>query len=686
MMRKFILPFLTTLTVGAPFVSNAQQMNQNAPNASAIFSMKSETPQQLRLEFLNILKSQNLLDKSFDGADLSNGQVFKEMSANALANVTKKLAEVESNTQNTEGYRLRNVMAMLQSASCLEEQKSDRLFVKQKDLDGNDIVAYPLDSLRTNARYGLVENYREGFARIKKDQVFGFLNLCGDEVIPCQYETSEPFNGGKALVKKVVWYFIDGTNNETDVLTNVVDAKALTQGVSLVKFKDNKYAFINNKYDETKKPISNLYDDIKPFFGKEIFKVKLGNLYGLINLQGQVLLNAAYDFVEPSGVAHLYRIGQSGKIGLLDSLWKIKFDPNFSQILDFDANGLAIAQSNGQYCLLSSRTYKSSKFYKYIAPFNKFGLAQIQDDAGLIGLINTDLNVIFEPRYTSISDFNDLVLAAVSNVDRKFGFINGEGKEVIKPQFDEVGKFNKFGLVLVKEDFRDGKNKLYKVAQIYNHKGMAVITKDNDTTGVSASLTINYDFVDTLMNGKYLIAKKTIDGDFIGHHIVDMGAYRLLTKVPYTEISEHDEQAIFRYKYQNRWGMMDTTGKVVLQPTYMEIKTPGEGYYAVLDSTEKYGFIDKRGKIQIPFEYNDVKSYKKGHCVVTTKGRQNWGLINKFNAKVVPCYFRTVNMLEDRIEMTDDKGNKFMIDEKGDCVDNCPKFEEIRRKANATGK
>jgi hypothetical protein len=76
--------------------------------------------------------------------------------------------------------------------------------LNSKDLDGKDILAFPLDRLRSNVRYGFVENYRQGMARIKKDQVWGFLNLCGEEVIPSQYEDAEPFNGGKRLSKNLI--------------------------------------------------------------------------------------------------------------------------------------------------------------------------------------------------------------------------------------------------------------------------------------------------------------------------------------------------------------------------------------------------------------------------------------------------------------------------------------------------
>jgi len=150
------------------------------------------------------------------------------------------------------------------SAQCLSN-KNDGKFIKLKDLDGEEIIGFPLESFKGNSRYGLVENYHQGFARIKKDQVFGFLNFCGDEAIPCQYEKAEPFNDGKALVKKFDWYYVDVYGNESDALENIIDVKALRLGISIAKFKNGKQALIDNSYDISKKPLSDFYDEIVAF-------------------------------------------------------------------------------------------------------------------------------------------------------------------------------------------------------------------------------------------------------------------------------------------------------------------------------------------------------------------------------------------------------------------------------------
>jgi hypothetical protein len=161
--------------------------------------------------------------------------------------------------------------------------KSGVGLVQSKDLEGRDVLAFPLDRLRNNVRYGFVENYKQGFSRIKKDGVWGYLNLCGDEAIACQYEKAEPYNEGKALVKRQSWLFINTMGNESEEFQNIVDAKSLSKGLSLVKFKTNQMALIDNNYDKTLKPVSALYDDII-VLNDNVLAVKVNTKWGIFKL------------------------------------------------------------------------------------------------------------------------------------------------------------------------------------------------------------------------------------------------------------------------------------------------------------------------------------------------------------------------------------------------------------------
>jgi WG containing repeat len=637
------------------------------------------TPEQARTQivsFLNQFGTENeVVDKyNFNAYMAKMTQLFKEKIKTIETDDVKDVFQMDA---KSEYLRALNI---LKSAQCLAETKQGQ-FVKQKDYEGQEIVAFNLDDLRQNARYGLVENFREGFARFKKDQVYGFMNYCGEEVITNQFEASEPFNDGKALVKKVGWFFIDAAGQESDVLQNIVEAQAIKHGVSIAKLNDGKYAMIDNRYDVTKSLISEKYDDIKPFIGMDIFRVRKGERFGLITLKGDVKLEPVYETIEQMSTPNLFKITQNGKIGLMNSEWQVKFQPSFIELGDFDLNGIAMAKEANGYRLISNRTFRSSALYKTIGSFNSLKIAQIQGETGLFGLIDNNMTVIIEPQYASIGEFNELGLAEACKMERKCGYISNKGLEIISPVYEEVGKFNKFGLVVVRELTKDcNKNKNCKTDLVYNKFGQIVIAKANEKE--VNTMKIRYEIVDSLHSNKFIIVKMFLDDQPQGYHLIENNTYRLITNMVYQAVSPADVNGVLRVKKNNLWGMIDVTGAVLLEPTYNEIRKSNDGYYPAMNKDEKFGFIDKRGKFLIPFEYDDVKYFRNGYCVVT-KGKEKWGLINKYNAKVIPLYFKTVNYTEGHYEMIDEKGNTFTIDDKGDCMGaNCAKFEEIRKKAN----
>jgi hypothetical protein len=678
--------------ISSPMASAGPAKERNSVHPTSNFT--NETPEQARRQVKISLNNYRGSSVTVDTLIMSsrksmNDEVSEEVSKANFAEYLEKMErvlngklslvqEAKNIEQMEERTRLYRGLMIAKSAQCLVN-KTDGQFVRMKDLDGIDVICYPIESLKSNARYGLIEPYKEGFARIKKDQVFGFLNYCGDEVVQAQYETAEPFNNGKALVKKVDWFFIDAVGNESAALTGVADAKAMAHGVSLVRFANGKSAFVNNRFAETKAPLSALYDAIEPFYKKEVFKVRLGNKFGLISLNGTVKLDAVYDDIEPTNVENLYMIVQNQKIGFLDTEWKIKFQPTFDKVTPFNNFGLAIAKEGENYRLISHKTFKFSKLYKEIGDFNASALTTIRNEAGLYGIIDAELRVIIEPIYFSIGAFNDFGLAPACRAEKKCGFINKLGKETISPLYDEVREFNKFGLVVVREITKNcTNNKTCKTDLVYDKTGKLVI----DKPAADSPQKIKYEIVDSLHSERFIPIKMYKDDDFQGFHLIEPSDMHLVTTIPYQIITPFDQNQVFRVKKDNLWGLTDTSGKTIMKPMFAEIRKPSEGLYAVRTEDDKWGFIDKKGKVQIPYEYDDVKNFRNGHAVVSKGGKNNWGLINKFNAKIIPCFFKTVNMTESRYEMIDPDGKAYIVNDKGDCEQNCQKFEDIRKKAN----
>jgi WG containing repeat len=181
---------------------------------------------------------------------------------------------------------LRGRFSLLNSATCLVDKK-EGVFIRVKDADGRDIMTHPLENAE---KYTSVEIYKQGFARIKQDKLgYGFVNICGEEIVKCQYSNAENFNDGRALVKKNHWLFVDIAGKESEQLKEVTDALALTKGISLVRFKNGKYALIDNQFDKTQTPVSDIYDSIEPL-NFENFRVKIGTETKVINIEGTEVL------------------------------------------------------------------------------------------------------------------------------------------------------------------------------------------------------------------------------------------------------------------------------------------------------------------------------------------------------------------------------------------------------------
>lgn len=555
--------------------------------------------------------------------------------------------------------QLNKTYSVSQSGQCFSE-KDKGSFIRTQDDEGKAITGFALETLKGNPRYGLIDNYHQGYARVKKDMVFGFLNLCGEEVIPAQYDYAEPFNDGRALVKKFFWHFVTAEGVESDVLPDVVDAKALKFGVSIAKFKSNKFALIDNNYDTVKKPISAGYDEIEAFIGN-IFKVRNGKLFGLIKIDGSSITDIAFDKITLSDANRWIIVEQNKKVGLIDADGNTRIKPSYDYIrsvtIDPSVSPTAasvVAKDASGIRLIELNERKLSETYASIGDFNRFGLAPVCKN--------------FADKGTT-----------------KCGYISFDGTEVIPPVYDEVQPFNLTGLAVVTEKSTNCSKPVGNclVDIIYDRFGRVVIDKVNP----NAPEGIRYMVTDTILASTLVVIRTNTPsekGGFDdGYNLVDKNTLKRFTTEAYKNIRKFDRTNLAMLK-GDKWGLLDFTGKEVLAPSYNELLFSSEGLIGVKYDNNKYGFIDKKGKVQITFEYSEINPFKNGMAIVS-KGNNKMGIINKFNAKIAPCLFKSVRYLEDtnQYEITDTSNNLYSLNNAGDCISaNSAKFYELVRKAN----
>ena len=299
---------------------------------------------------------------------------------------------------------------------------------------------YFLDT-KGNPLFGLtfeeVSYFSDGFAAVKMDDKWGFINLQGELVIPCIYEYVGDFWAGLAPVAideqfgyintkgeivipmKYAYAFNFKPDGEYEPMAFVVDYVDLeklyainTKGEIFTGFSafayefcdglvcgsnENGYGFMNTKGEYA---IPYVYEDVLAFSEGKC-SVMLNDKWGFINTEGEMVIPCTFDsagcFIE--GMAALY---QDGKCGYINTAGEVAVPFVYKEASDF-SEGLAAV--------------------KY-------------DDNVGYGFINTKGQLIIPFKYEDVEFFSD-GLAAVK-YDGMWGFINAKGETVIPFVCDAV--------------------------------------------------------------------------------------------------------------------------------------------------------------------------------------------------------------------------------------------------------
>jgi len=151
-------------------------------------------------------------------------------------------------------------------------------------------------------------------------------------------------------------------------------------------------------------------------------------------------------------------------------------------------------------------------------------------------------------------------------------------------------------------------------------------------------------------------------------------------------------------KKNGQWGLIDTSGKWLVPPKYLDMGRMEEGLLAVsqekgkfafMDASgklltdfeykkanyfseglagvsvgKKWGFIDKSGDLKIKANYDNIRSFKKGFAPV--KVNTKWGYINKQGKWLVkPIYNAAYSFTDDGFAVVVVKNKRGFINTKG---------------------
>lgn len=142
--------------------------------------------------------------------------------------------------------------------------------------------------------YKEVKYSSEGFFIVKKDKFWGIVSLNEEEIVPLKYDEIRILNK-VAFTKKGAKYDILDLENKIQILYKC-DKYYLSNKAYIIKIKENysKIQFDGNKISEIN---INQIEDIEIFTDNIIIGL-IKNKYGVINFNGEVLIDFKYDVIK----------------------------------------------------------------------------------------------------------------------------------------------------------------------------------------------------------------------------------------------------------------------------------------------------------------------------------------------------------------------------------------------------
>lgn len=238
------------------------------------------------------------------------------------------------------------------------------------------------EKILSESNFDLANDFHQGFAVVRKDNDYFFIDTAGKNRFGEVYRSAEDFSDGFALVNKGDKYFflnVDGVNEFGEFYD---DARSFSSGIAVVKQEVNYFLLTTDGERRI------LFNDAEPF----------GSLDG---------------FSDGAFLFH-YSLNDDRFYFFVDSEGKKMFNKTFRRASVFNNGLAAVCGSRSPLMLLSKKLARACYF--------------IDKNGDKVS-----------KKYGSVSDLNDGV--AVVTKWGKYFFINKDGKKILNEIFDFADSF-----------------------------------------------------------------------------------------------------------------------------------------------------------------------------------------------------------------------------------------------------
>ena len=211
---------------------------------------------------------------------------------------------------------------------------------------------------------------KKDLACVKLGDIWGCINVCGEEIIPVKYEKIEINQSENPRVSAMLngkWGFVDENGKEITAF-EYDDVEIFRNGRAMVQ-KNSKFGFINNKGATV---ITLVYDDCESYFSYVLqdddrrilpIWIKRGGKYGFIDINGNEIGELKYEkalsFHSISKDRELAAVVLNGSAGFIDQTGKIiipcMYEPDFENRSNYYFyNNYANVKKNGKWGVIDA--------------------------------------------------------------------------------------------------------------------------------------------------------------------------------------------------------------------------------------------------------------------------------------------------------------------------------------------
>ncbi len=412
--------------------------------------------------------------------------------------------------------------------------------------------------------YEEVDEISDGLIRVKYNNLFGYLNKEGKEVIECKYYFAAPAESNIAFVVE---------KDENDDMT--------------FHYFDNqgKIKLSLTGYESGKAP------------NNEAIWAKKEGSWQVLDWNGKLLFEGEFD---DDGITNFYNgyawIKIDEDICTINKQGKINRLGEFEEFKSLE-NNIYAAKQNDKYAFFNYKGEQLTGFdYDDYEDFED-GYANVNLDEKW-GVINTNCELIIPCEYDLIQQYSQGVFGA--QIDEKYGFINTDNKIVCEFKYDDVMNFSegycivnsndKYGIIDL--DFNEvlpcisdeypSVNSIKKYASICIDEKYQII---NLTTGKPIT---KKPYQSIIFDGDWLLAKKNDKWGYVNYDENIIIDFAFEDAWPFSE-------DLAKVQINDKFGYIDRKGELIIEAIYTEAENFSAGLASVSGDGKTFGLINKYG-------------------------------------------------------------------------------------------